>query len=140
MKFAFFDPRDFFYWKPCLRSGNPSPYAALEFQPPEYQAQAPTCCDGGSVIAKSSKSMFFAVFSKTTQYFFSDTFGPLRRVFKTSFEKIKISQIEKFSTQKISHNFLEKNQKISVFCKNLKNFSIFFSGFSAPLETGKAHL
>ena len=97
--------------------------------PPGSQARAGLYWRTGGHF-KTYKIDGFCSFLANYSIFFSDTFVPLRRVFKTSFEKIKISQIEKFSTQKISNIFFEKKQKIGVFCKNLENFSIVFLVFT----------
>ena len=63
---------------------------------------------------KSKKIMYFKNFSKTTRYFFLVASRPLRRVFKTFYEKNS------------------KKNKIFIFCKKFR--TIFFSSISRFFE------
>merc|ERR1712131_104284 len=81
------------------------------------------------------KIMYFQHFSKTIQYFFLVVSRPLRRVFKTFFEKnskkIKIFKfVKKFRTTFFFQVFFRFFYKKSIF---LEHYSIFFSScFASP--------
>ena len=84
----------------------------------------------------------FSNFSKTTQCFFLIIFGPLRRLIKTYFEKLKKKSVN-FPNKKISQFFFRKRngrEKNLLFANISKINQDFSCLFSFPLSEFKVHL
>merc|ERR1712208_22726 len=90
----------------------------------------PACIDGRVGISKPTKSMVFAVFSQTTQFFFQILLFPLEEFLRHLLKKLKLVKSKNFPLKKFRTFFSKKNKKIGVFCKNLENFSIVFLVFT----------
>ena len=77
----------------------------------------PACIDGRVGISKPTKSMVFAVFSQTTQYFFQILLFPLEEFLRHLLKKLKLVKSKNFPLKKFRTFFLKKNKKSVFFAK-----------------------